>query len=84
MATKIPLCIKGPPFKDPDLGSFRIYNPMFKNFYSYVGSNLYRDTATLGREFAKWGAIYKICKTTGEYILFKRDEDATMFLLRFS
>jgi hypothetical protein len=57
---------------------------MFMNFYRSLrslGSDFYPDTATLGREFAKWGAIYK---TTGEYILFERDEDATYFLLRFS
>ena len=81
MATKIPLCVIGPPSKDPNLGSYRVYNPIFMNFYSYLGSDFNPDTATLGREFAKWGAIYK---TTGEYILFERDEDATYFLLRFS
>ena len=81
MATKIPLCVMGPPSKDPNLGSYRVYNSMFMNFYSYLGSDFNPDTATLDREFAKWGAIYK---TTGEYILFERDEDATYFLLRFS
>ena len=81
MATKIPLCVMGPPSKDPSLGSYRIYNPVFVKFYISLGSDFNLDTEILGREFAKWGAIYK---ATGEYILFKRDEDATMFLLRFS
>lgn len=71
----------GPPSKDPSLGSYRVYNPIFMNFYSYLGSDFNPDTATLGREFAKWGGAY-----TGKsnYILFEQDEDATMFLLRFS
>ena len=81
MATKIPLCVIGPPSKDPNLGRYRIYNPVFVKFYLSLGSDFNPITEILGREFAKWGAIYK---PPGEYILFEQDEDATYFLLRFS
>jgi hypothetical protein len=82
MATKIPLTVKGSPDNaNENLGGYMVYNPVFLNFYLSLGNDFTPDTDTLGREFANWGGSY-----TGKrnYILFKQDEDATLFLLRFS
>ena len=82
MATKIPLTVKGSPDNaNTNLGGYMVYNPVFLNFYLSLGNDFTPDTDTLGREFAKWGGAY-----TGKhnYILFERDKDATLFLLRFS
>ena len=82
MATKIPLTVKDSPDNaNKNLGAYMLYNPVFLNFYLSLGNDFTPDTDTLDREFAKWGGSY-----TGKsnYILFEQDEDATLFLLRFS
>lgn len=80
MATKIPLYIQGTQFYTNQLNGYRTYNPVLLNFYRYIDIINF-DVELIKIELAKWGAIYK---TTGEYILFEQDEDATLFLLRFS
>ena len=58
-----------------------VNNPVLLNFYRYLGGDFIPNTPVLATEFAKWGATYgdKI-----GYVSFERDEDATLFLLRFS
>jgi hypothetical protein len=81
MATKIPLNVRGPISKDPNLGSYMVYNPVLLNFYRYLGGDFIPNTPTLANELAKWGATYGVNRG---YVSFEQDEDATLFLLRFS
>jgi len=58
-----------------------VNNPVLLNFYRYLGGDFIPNTPVLATEFAKWGATYGVKR---EYVSFERDEDATLFLLRFS
>jgi hypothetical protein len=80
MATKIPFYTT-PASQFNTICPEMVYNPVIMNFYVYLGSDFNPDNEVLGMEFAKWGCTYMINK---EYILFEQDEDATLFLLRFS
>ena len=82
MTVKISIYNKVNYFPD-QLNDYRTYNPVLLNFYHYIGINFdfTPDNAILAMELAKWCGTYTDKK---DYILFERDEDATLFLLRFA
>jgi hypothetical protein len=80
MATKIPFYIQGKQFYTNQLNGYRTYNPVLLNFYRYIDITNF-DDELIKIELAKWGGKLNSSK---EYILFGQDEDATLFLLKFS
>jgi len=80
MATKIPFYIISSNQRHilfPEI----VNNPVLLNFYRYLGSDFVPNTPTLANELAKWGGTYGVKRG---YVSFESDEDATLFLLRFS
>ena len=80
MATKIPFHVITTT-QHHTLCPEMVYNPVLLNFYRYLGSDFVPNTPTLANELAKWGATYGVNRG---YVSFESDEDATLFLLRFS